>query len=51
MSNNTKKKINFPVVKCRKVTVEFSGGFISSDAGGLLGMAQNRVTIHNQMLA
>lgn len=42
MSNNTKKKINFPVVKCRKVTVEFSGGFISSDAGGLLLSAADK---------
>jgi Transposase DDE domain group 1 len=42
MSNDTRKKFNFPVVKCRKVSVEFSGGYISSDAGGLLLSAADK---------
>lgn len=36
MSNCTTEKIQFPALKRRKIEVEFSGGAITSDGGGIL---------------
>lgn len=51
MSNDTQKMFQFPVVKCRKVTAKFSGGFISGDVGGLLLQAADNTINLLQPLA
>lgn len=50
MSNDTQKTFLFPVVKGRKVTVNFGGKFITGNAGGvLLAAADKRLNLLSPM--